>query len=328
MKKRFRQPPLWVSCLIASLALHSLALYVVTRTPIATSKKSSSFFQNTKPLPLPISELSSLNELEDALESFFEEFAVTSPPTPAVQELAINTPPLLLETTDNELSIPKSEVGAIANTQIDAPSAPLDLPSIELNESIAFEGKSTPIAPSASCMKPDPVLATPGNVIAFDENSINPPLVEDKISSDPASTLAFGLPSRKAITKGLPSVGINTPPTLQQKPEDAPIEDVFQKSLEKERLSANFSEESKTKYKSNTASQTTLATKSFAQIDDYLPTESLFSLEWNGSFDIAPSFFPDGDGYVFSLKVTPKKELAEQKIKQTVLFLIDSSSTR
>jgi hypothetical protein len=327
MNKRFRKPPLWVSCLVASLALHSVALYLFTKTPISMSGKSSSFFLSTKPLPMLLNEQTLQSDIENFLESFFEEFASSTPPTPSLKELAINTPPLLLETVNIELSIPKSEVEALARLQQEKKNPPPSIPvSSDQEEVISFEGTHKPIAPSASCMKPAPLIETPRNVLAFNENSINPPLTEDKIDLESSSILTFGLPSKKATSKGLPSIGVNSPPLLQEKKQDITPQNPFKDVPEEQLIIPTLQEESTSKYKQNISAYTTLASKSFAKIDDYLPTDFLFSLEWNGSFDIAPSFFPDGDGYVFSLKVTPKKELAEKHVKQTVLFLIDTSS--
>ncbi len=65
---------------------------------------------------------------------------------------------------------------------------------------------------------------------------------------------------------------------------------------------------------------------SLAEINEYLPDDLAFASEWNDYFTVEPTLFPQEDGYLFSLAITPKQDLSHQKMKQNFYFLIDSSS--
>ena len=69
-----------------------------------------------------------------------------------------------------------------------------------------------------------------------------------------------------------------------------------------------------------------LAGASFSEIDEYISENLIAAIEWNNDFDVKASLFPQPEGYVFSVAVTPSKNLEEQKIKQNFYFLIDTSS--
>ncbi len=79
-------------------------------------------------------------------------------------------------------------------------------------------------------------------------------------------------------------------------------------------------------YVSSKTSLQDLAPISLSEINDYLPEELIAAIEWNNDFDITASLFPDQEGYVFSLAVTPKEDLSKLQIKQNFYFLIDNSS--
>ena len=323
MKKGFKKPALWVNCLLASLLLHTGALLFFAKSPISFSGKTLALFHNSKPFPLPLKAENKEQEVEDSLESFFEEFVVTAPQTPKAEEIAVTARPLLLEASKNSHPLPEQNLSPLESA---SPTTPSHLFTSPIEEDIPMELSSNILktAPASFCETPDPSFSSPKSIIGFDETNIAPPLLEDSFAKELESSSNLGLPTKRSPNKGLPTIGVNAPPALEKEAKIPVQERSFEASTTD--FAAAPQNIGNTCPVTSQGAHDLLSGSSFADIEEYFPNEALYSLAWSGAFTVSPSFFPEDDGYVFALQITPKEELLEQKQKQTVLFLVDTSS--
>ncbi|MBS0628394.1 MAG: hypothetical protein JSS09_09310, partial [Verrucomicrobia bacterium] len=327
MKNLFQKPSkthfLLAKCVIASLALHSTALYLWINHPILFKAPSLPFFTSTQPQVkhTPAKEEFSV---DTALEEFFDDFFVTNKPSPLKSDpnFVPHIPSSLLqgtqlEKTDNILSI--------------APYRPYLLPPINLENSsynnISFKSEKEETAHFITFDTPFPSFCPletekQSNLHSFPTFSYNPdPLIEDFISLEEKSspTLELQIKDKKLTFSNIPYF-------LQDSSLLASMKEA------KDLLTSNEIPPPSlltTSAPSILAGPTHdfLAEASLAEIDDYLPTNNLYGLQWNNSFSLTPSFFADEDGYVFSLTLNSLDTLETERIKQNFYFLVDVSSS-
>jgi hypothetical protein len=312
--RRVKKPPLWAKCLVASLAVHSAALYLLIENPILLNKSWGSFFSPSKPLPKHISADESWEPETLSIQHFFEEF----PTKPKKVEASSKT----------------SLLAAISPSEEIKEDITVNLPSsFFLKETNSSQNEKEVTLPSLVALKDEPLLLKEYN---FDPPAlsksvhIEPTLHEISLEIKADSPLKTHhipmkkdvIPSRENVRHG-PFNENNYALDESQGAFPISTHDPFVKPAESFTVSID---ESKLPLISSKASQQDLAPSSLSEINDYLPEELIAAIEWNNDFNISSSVFPDKDGYVFSLVVTPKEDLSKQKIKQNFYFLIDNSS--
>ncbi|MBM3198270.1 MAG: VWA domain-containing protein [Chlamydiae bacterium] len=311
MKKWPYVSSLWTPCIVGSLLLHSAACYFLVRHPLTFSTWSSSLFCRTSPPLLPLTSTGDASSPSRTLEEFFAEFPCYTQ-HPSVPIATTLSSPSFLKTPHQEGLPPSATTLSVIgeDSSLSLPSFPAlsETSPFPLVQSSPLEQNlpNTPLLP--------PSLSTPQEFL-LQETPI--PLEEDRIllpkptsSSQKLSflhqlhfsTSAEPLPLFTAKPNSLPSPSLPSSSTsLQATISSLPLQ------LQEQPLVFSPSRAS--------------------SIDEYLPISALFSLQWQQEFTIQPSFLPCEDGYLFALCVSPKQELAQQKLHQTIYFLIDTSSS-
>ena len=283
---------LWIACILGSLAIHAGGLYFLARHPLSFSLSSLFHKQG--------SSVSALEEQEIAdsidLEAFFQTFPLHAE-TPLATQEPLSPHPLSIyeENIALELLLP---------TQI-TELAPLGAHAFFS----AIPAFSLELLPYYATISPSP------------------------------STLSFeALPPQPStlIEDDTPPQGISAPQIIKP-----PIDIARQKpSIFFESADLTLSAPQATTHSAfswllpiplNPCAKTPLLEQPTCakNINDFLPLSSLFPLQWDHHLSIAPSFMPCEEGYLFALAITPtsKALVSSPKLKQTIYFLIDVSST-
>lgn len=328
MKDLFTHPTrarfLLAKCIIASLALHSAALYIWINHPILLSNCNSLFSISMQPAIKQ--SLSGENiSLDSAVEDFFESFFLASNNSSSKSDL-LATPvvpssllqKVKLEETDNDPTIPLCKTYILQETLPKAPShnqIPLDLKEEPLLPLMAFN--FTPKAAKPPAVQQE---ATSYKLPDFTyENSfLNEEFLCLKEQKSPMQELpiknttsdSFLAKESFILQESLPSTPSQGSNNLLEV-EEAPL-------LSLSKNSSSFS--------NTTNPQNLIANAQLAEVDNYLPTQVLYSMQWNDNFTLTPSFFADGEGYVFSLALASNDTVQAERVKQNFYFLIDVSS--
>src|SRR3989339_132394 len=201
-----KAPPLWAKCLVGSLALHSLALYVVFQNPVWLKKSWATFFSPSKPWPKQISKDENWTADTIVLQHFFEEF-----PAPPKKINAQNLPQPFLRGT------PFEEIGEVIS--VDLPTSfilkekPLAKSEITLSafadiekEEITLTGISPALLslPKTACMSPTlhslspstPMINKPLQVHFVPPLTSTSPLIENVTKDIPTDTSKAALQDR------------------------------------------------------------------------------------------------------------------------------------
>ena len=325
--RRFRAPPLLAKCLIASLTLHSFALYFFIKHPISIMRSENSLFLKTKPIPSLVSGEDSWETDNLALEHFFEEFAITSktdllrPVNPDLNQ----KPVFLLQEKEQDISLSWPSWNILDDAQED--NAKLIPPSFtfKIPDSLPLENQDFVFTAPSSISKQKPDLHPLLDSLAL---SSEEPLIEDRILSekDLPPTMFFPLKEPLASKNQEPLLSCRDDLFLEDKKQPiTPLKPLSLSSEQKENF-LNLEKETPVAFKNKKNIHSLISKGSLATIEDYLPSQSILSLKWSNDFTVVPTFFPDEDGYVFSLTVTPNQALETQRIKQNIYFLIDVSS--
>lgn len=324
--RRLYSPSLWVKCLIASLGLHGVALYLWVKHPLLFTNSLGSLFHKTQPSPEPILQQEDLAALEDVvLESFLEEFFLNTDlkidelnfiSSSLVKQNPIqeNTPALTEHPTSKNLPLlEESRLNSSLFLAFDPFSTSLSPEQLASNSLEKLESEYAPLIVQQKTDYPFPHIPTFQEQITGDKIIGNIPSL-----SSTASKEDFSWEQNLSLLSKQPTQKLReNRPTLQLK-EKAPFGIPSQSSKLSLVESSSFS--------LPIESSIELPIAKLANIDDYLPSQTLYSLQWHDSFHIEPSFFPDEDGYVFFVTVTPKQSLEAQRIKQNIYILIDISS--
>ncbi len=320
----YRKKNLLAKCLLASLALHSTALYFFINHPIVIKGIDSSFFQKSKPLTKEIAAQNLYDPADFTLDSFFEEFAQNS--LDKAQKSVKKDPLTYIE---SPLQEQQKEIAASfthtppledqSNQKSDL-SNPL-LFTFEPDEPISLSTVDAPLIKPNVEMAPS-TLRSPSELLSTQDLLVSSPLVDDRIHSDANLPISTHLPHQETPPLldsvvdlySVPSLDMTTPKGSHQiafNPQDLETPSL-------QNYSYHFS--------TSTNPTSTYQKPSYVEIDDYIPNKTLYSLKWNEEFDVKPSFFPDKDGYIFSITVTPARNLEAERIKQNTYFFIDTSS--
>ena len=313
-----KAPPLWAKCLVASIVLHSAAFYVLIRHPITLKNPLGSFFAKNKPVPTFINAEEEWDPNALVLEHFFEEIPFSSQRFSPLQKNQKLPSLLSLDKPQEELEIktpfPKflKEVKSQNVQKINLPN----LVSSEEKETLPFI--KTPLAPIHPIRSPY-IAETRDPDLFKQENEMSLVLVDDFPSESTFTVIAPSKEFKEQTVEFTPDSSLALQPVSSDNFTDTAsifIQESSHESLFTDRpISFSFE-----------MSPGALTESSFADINQYLSDELLAALEWNEDFQIESSFFPENEGYVFSLAITPKKDFIEERMKQNFYFLIDISS--
>ncbi len=319
----YRKKNLLAKCLLASLALHSTALYFFINHPIVIKGVDTSFFQKNSPLTKEIACEDLYDPADSTLDNFFEEFALNSLKT---AQKPLKKDPLTysegpLEEQQKEIASSSTPTPLLepGNQKTDL-SNPL-LFTFEPDEPISLSAVDVPlIKPSAEIARS--TLRSPSELLPPEDFLVSAPLVDDRIHSDANLPINTQLPHQEDVTLLDSLADLPSCPSLDMTaPKENPQIAFSHEDLETPSLK-NYSYH----FSADTNLTPSYQKPSYVEIDDYLPNKTLYSLKWNEEFDVKPSFFPDKDGYIFSITITPARNLEAERIKQNTYFFIDTSS--
>jgi hypothetical protein len=332
-KKYINKASLMSKCITISLLVHAIVLYVFYQNPITLY--ATSIFQKNQPAPTAIFEDADLtiDQKEQALAEVFEEILLSSSspfdamglsmktsPSPGLengtesvsygsvlagQELTFNDTLNVLDTQELPtrpqeilkvkmiIEEPALELGMGLDLmplieEINLPNSNI-LPAISYPDTIANDGSESEIS-SPILTFDAPSLEIKGSEDGYQYSSAPLPLL--KGPHEPAQIRAEGLASAKRIIELSPDSDTDGP-VVHKEPFIA--QTIFSNSpLDEENLKKTFC-----------------------------------GMSWSDSFDIDVkiSHPTDAGRYVFSLVLTPKKNIAYEKIPQNFYFLIDPSSS-
>jgi hypothetical protein len=312
---KVKTPPLWAKCLIASIGLHSVALYVMLQNPVLLKRPWTSLFSPSTPLLKYISVDEEWNSDALVLDHFFEEFPqLPKKSKTSLEVVSLATlKPLQEQSKEIAIHLPSSfflKETPAAEESLKAHSLSFDLAEEELNTPALTSFVSRP---TLKTVYQDPVL----HDLSFDIQGAEPLEVHHisnlptaRVSKEPVSLSPKETKDGIALEEqGItPSSNFNVP--YPEHGEDTQLSlkaPTFNHFLQEMPMSS-------------------LSGASFSDIDTYFSENLISAIEWNNDFDVKASLFPQQDGYVFSVGITPTKNLEEQKIKQNFYFLIDNSS--
>jgi hypothetical protein len=316
--KRLYPPPLWVRCLAAAIFLHSAALYLFIKHPFFLKAQIAPLFAKTKPA-LPTIYAKDEPSLEDPLQPFLEEFFLQGDLELAAQanraQLNISNCPQ----KESKWSFTSSEPSEVSPLLEEITSSFLPPPVFTgaVQEEIALHKpdfsalQELPMTLQESVIHPFPTIS--------EENS------EAKLEIPLQDFLASSyFPMKEAPSSQDLTTSPLEPLPLTLQEARSPI------GTQRKNYFSSPSEDRACPLAQAPSFSLAFHRATFepthANIDQYLPTQTLYKMQWNDSFHVSPSFFPDDDGYVFFLTITPKQDLQTQKIKQNIYLLIDTSS--
>ncbi len=310
-------------CILASLVLHSTALYLWVNHPIFLTTYNSLFFTSTQ-LPINLSFKGDDLSLNEALEDFFESFSITNSKAPLkTDRLPIFQSSSLLqgtklEETDTDITLPLCTTHLLQDFVPEAPSHNQSSFALENETSLPLMtfnfSPSSPISPS---------IQKEATSYQFPTFIYDPtPLEEDFIPLQGKSS-----PSQELSIKDdtYSSLSFKESSPLQESFPTIPMQESKNLLVTKEAPSPSLFEVP-TSFTNTTDLETLIANAHLAEIDNYLPTQVLYSMQWNDSFTLTPSFFADEEGYVFSLALASKDAIQTEHVKQNFYFLVDVSS--
>ncbi len=313
---------LLLKCLVASGALHAIAMTAFFARPIHFNPGSVATLGKTPPTFLENEELVILKK-DAALEDAFKDFIVVSPQTPLplneIKQVALESYSTLDEPT--ALPIPAEQPLILPDLSRELATPDLPVKPLDLTVAgIAVEAKDpnlslTHPAPSIQPMRPDMNPFESLVLQSFPENQ----------TLAPESILDFEfLPSQEKFSAVVPPP--SSPPSshaiiasdvsLLSKQESLATPEV---SLEQSPIAAAVP---KLQPSAPSARYSALPSLSSYGIPEYK------SVEWNEAFDVdIKTLSREEGGYLFSLTFVPKIDLSQHCLKQNYYFLIDRSNT-
>jgi hypothetical protein len=288
-------------------------IYVLYEHPILLTKSCPTLLSPSKPQPKHIA--SELDWTSDTivLKHFFEEFS-----PPKKEKFSALTPLAHLHPSmEEELEIATTfSVSSSLLKETPIPKRTSKGPSLSYSEQ-----EDNLLNPTFLPVTLLPPSYAPPTLQVISSDFFSPPVQLDVIS-DPS--LFPKAPSTEPILLDAP-VSIS--------PQIAPYEETYVESTESKKslvephddLSSALIAQPSFAYIQDHSEFLTKST--WANINEYLPEELISAMEWNQDFEIQATIFPEQEGYVFSLAVTPKQDLHQQKMRQNFYFLIDVSST-
>lgn len=322
--KYFLGRSLLVKCIAASLTIHAVGLYLWMQHPMLV-KSYLPFLFSAKQAPLSEVPVNNSYITDVALEEFFKDFFPSSSSCATrknSQELLQNLLPSLQATKQeptDDLLMHLFACTPLAEEKINVLEHDVSFPSLT-SDSAKLEMKEisyTPLIPLSleekAFLHSFPSLDL-GSYPLLENDCINLALIDY-----PTQQLQIPEAIGTSISLQSPSSLQNDPGIQKDIAKDTyfALPDSVQECLEKPSIAHTI--------KRGDASSI-LSSAELSSIDDYLSTQVLYNMQWNDSFTVAPTFFTDDEGYIFSLTVSPKETLASHTVKQNVYFLIDVSS--
>lgn len=312
---KLKTPPLWAKCLITSLALHSIALYVVIQNPILLKRPWTSLFSPSKPVPKYISIDEEWNSDTLVFDHFFEEF----PQIPKKNKTSLDVvslailQPLQEQGKEIAIHLPSSfflKEPPPGQEGLKAHSLSFDIDEEEVNAPTLTSFVS---GPHLKSIYQDPVL----HDLSFDTQAV------ERLEAHHISNLSNPQVSKELVS--LLTKEAKNGIALEEQ-ETTPFSNVNLPYLEhREQTQLSLKAHTFNHFMQEMPMQS-LAGASFSEIDAYFSKDLISAIEWSNDFDVKASLFPQQDGYVFSVAITPIKNLEKQKIKQNFYFLIDNSA--
>ncbi len=310
---------LLLKCLVASGALHAIAMTAFFARPVHFNPSFSTYLGKTPPTVVENEEIVILKK-DAALEETFRDFVVVSPqgltPYNGVKKVALEAYSAIpekgeLPSLEQSLILPEMAATAMP----DLPIQPLDLADMEM--SIRFQD------PALHLSELPPSIQSHPDANPFESLVLQSFPDQQTLASEGTLDFEF-LPSQEKFNP-LPPPAAQTPtsPTIIAR-------DVSLLSKQ-ETLSDSYVALEQTP---TPASRPKLdhpkATPSFSALSSLsgygIPEFS--SIEWNDAFDVEiKTLAREEGGYLFSLTFVPKIDLAQHRLKQNYYFLLDRSNS-
>jgi hypothetical protein len=311
---RFRSPPLWAKCLLASAVLHSAILYVAFRHPLFLEQSFAPLFTRTKPNPTFVDADKDWVPDQFVLEHFFEEIPTIKPQIESSDDFSLTPSKEAEEEIQIALS-PSKLLRELSNLFKNESKAH----SISISEEDNLPPFAIPVlAEGPNLEKPDslPFYETAHLQQSFLESTL---LANEFVIDFIAPILKKPYPEFQTKLRHFsltPTLPTEAPYAHAKRPELPSMQDPFSSDLAKEPSLAFHP----------SVHLELLTEASFANVEEYLSEELLSVTEWDRDFHIKTSFFPDKDAYVFALVLEPTEKIHEKKIPQNFYFVIDISS--
>lgn len=319
MNNRFLQwgksRPLLFKCIAASLVLHGVVLSLWLIYPVSFSRYVSLFF----PFSSQSTEIENGQERDQVgSEDFFAKVFSSRPVKKEI--LAESLPSLRTEKILGEFlrEEPTKEVPVFARKQPEPLSS--EFPNQPLSDSdLVFSDSVFPLAKIQACFHlPEKELLPPPSLHPFPEYTFEslPPITKDPVvlslPASPVKETGESSPLRKQSQNPLPSLASVSPVGSEILP--IPSKEI----LLPMRTSACS--------RNTNLPEPVPEPPTLARLDEIFSSESLYSMERSENFSVSSSFFPEEEGYVFSVSLALKEEAEAPKISQNFYFLIDVSS--
>ena len=311
---------LLLKCLVASGALHAIAMTAFFARPLHFNPNSFTTLGKTPPTVLENEELVILRK-DAALEDAFKDFIVVSPQTPLptneIKHVALES----YSTLDEPLAIPSPAEQPLILPDLSPELATPELPVQPFDLSvkgIAVEVKD----PSFDISQPAPSIQPRPDVNPFESLVLQSFPEQTSIASESILDFEF-LPSKEKFNAVEPPPSaaslhaiIATDVSLLSKQESLANPDV---TLEKQPIASAVP---KLQQPAAAPHYSVLPSLSSYGLPEYK------SIEWNDAFEVdIKTLAREEGGYLFSLTFVPKIDLSQHCLKQNYYFLIDRSSS-
>lgn len=328
-----RKKHLLTECLIASIGLHAIAIWVFYTQPVFLRPYLNTILGKSGPetvIPLEEEDIN-LSEKNIALEDLFNQIVILSPhlqkPYDFEQEISLEaegTPLLepIFESTDFGLIANLPEEKKITESPI-IPTPALSLPTEIFNEPLVTNNSISPITPRLSYDKEPHLdyireLQLLTALATFDTENHTPKIdvhfpaspeakgVKPAIAAKEIQPPALSLDTQELVALASPDKLMTSPPAFTHKP-----------------IASNFIAPLTTAPHLKVAKASSLPPLSAYGFPDVS-----YAVEWNDDFEVDVRFVErEEGGYLFSLALIPKYDLNNERMKQNYYFLIDRSNS-
>ncbi len=287
---------LLAKCLLVSAALHAAAALLFLSRPLHLTTRFSTFLGKTPPTAYEDDEIARKGEaLKDAFESFVSLSSLKKIPFE----------PQIASFENKPLSLKKPSLLLPEDYETPAPNK-LPLPELEIpQERITM--KSSPSMITLALTSIQPVDVDPFEVVPHFTLPISTGSSDLEISPSAESSFITQTPKIFSMDTVAPEALVTAPyfPKLEDEPFlQTPITSSF--TMEQSQAVENLY---------------------VASLSSYGIPE-LHVLDWNETFDVeVKTLKQEEDGYLFSISLLPKVNLAQFRMKQNFYFLIDRSNS-
>jgi hypothetical protein len=312
---------LLLKCLVASGALHAIAMTAFFSRPIHFNPNSFTTLGKTAPTLLENEELVILKK-EAALEDAFKEFIVVSPRTPLptneIKEVALES----FSTLDEPLALPSPPEQPLIlpdlSPDLAMPQLPVQPLDLSVQEIAAPEKDLT-----LNISPPPPSILSRPDVNPFESIVVQSVPEQTSIASESVLDFEF-LPSKEKFNT------VEAPPPMPLPAHAITATDISLFSKQESLANPDISLEKKPTAAAAFKLQQPISVPHYAA----LPSLSSYglpeykSIEWNDAFEVdIKTLAREEGGYLFSLTFVPNIDLTQHCLKQNYYFLIDRSSS-